>query len=323
MTRRLGIVLTSVAIGACLAGSGTGAVTADSGASPLSGLPGGAGRSVVMVKLDNTSPARPHTGLREADLVYVEEVEWGVTRLAAMYNTVLPKIVGPVRSARISDLEILEQFERPGLVYSGANDAMVRLIRRSNAASLSPTEKSGYFYRDKSKEVPHNQMLKLAAMVATVRKLSPVEDVGFVFDAVTPVGGTPAKSFLVRWPNATVGGNWERSGFAIEVDGYLQRDAVTKRGVVARTVVIQFVEQTESRFGDRFGGKTPLVKTVGQGTAIVLRNGQRFDATWSRESAESGTTFMVGEQQLTFDVGQVWVLLVNRKNPRSVTVSSK
>ena len=50
-------------------------VHADGGVSPLSGRPGGEGKPVVMVKLDNTALARPHTGLREADLVYVEEVE--------------------------------------------------------------------------------------------------------------------------------------------------------------------------------------------------------------------------------------------------------
>lgn len=320
MARRTTLFVISAALVVAASVSGGGTALGDPGASPLSGLPGGAGRPVVMVKLDNTGPARPHTGLREADLVYVEEVEWGVTRLAAMYNSRIPKVVGPVRSARISDLEILEQFERPGLVYSGANDAMVRLIRRSNAASLSPSEKSGYFYRDKSKEVPHNQMLKLIGMLSSVRNLSPVEDIGFLFDAAVPAGGSPVRSFLVRWPNATVGGSWTRSGFAIEVDGYVQRDKVTKQGVVARTVVIQFVEQGESRFGDRFGGKTPLVKTVGEGTAIILRNGARYDATWSRPTAGSGTAFLVGGQPFAFDPGQVWVLLVDRRKPQSVSV---
>ena len=319
MSRRTSLILVAVALAAASSVTVGAPVSGDPGASPLSGRPGGAGRPVVMVKLDNTGPARPHTGLREADLVYVEEVEWGVTRLAAMYNSDIPKVVGPVRSARISDLEILEQFERPGLVYSGANDAMVRLIRRSNAASLSPSEKSGYFYRDKSKEVPNNQMLKLRGMLSTVRNLSPVEDIGFLFDAAVPAGGSPVRSFLVRWPNATVGGSWTRSGFAIEVDGYVQRDQVTKQGVVARTVVIQFVEQGVSRFGDRFGGKTPLVKVVGDGTAIILRNGVRFDATWSRPTPESGTSFLVNGQPFPFDPGQVWVLLVDRRKPQSAS----
>ena len=101
-----------------------------------------------MVKLDNTALARPHTGLREADLVYVEEVEWGLTRLAALYNSSFPKVVGPVRSARISDLEILEQFDSPGLVFSGANKTLLNAVAKSNAVSLSPNEMSNYYFRN-------------------------------------------------------------------------------------------------------------------------------------------------------------------------------
>ncbi|MFM9070683.1 MAG: DUF3048 domain-containing protein, partial [Acidimicrobiaceae bacterium] len=68
---------------------------------------------------------RPHYNLNQADLFYVEEVEWGLTRIAAMYNTKFPSVVGPTRSARISDLELLEQFTNPGLAYSGANDVLL------------------------------------------------------------------------------------------------------------------------------------------------------------------------------------------------------
>ncbi|MEO8162462.1 MAG: DUF3048 domain-containing protein, partial [Ilumatobacteraceae bacterium] len=77
-----------------ITGMQVGVVYAVEGDSPLSGLPGGSDMPVVMVKLDNTGLARPHTGLIDADLVYVEQVEWGLTRLAAMYNRKFPKVVG-------------------------------------------------------------------------------------------------------------------------------------------------------------------------------------------------------------------------------------
>ncbi|NCV97616.1 MAG: DUF3048 domain-containing protein, partial [Acidimicrobiia bacterium] len=95
-------LLTALVVG--IAGSTTSAST---GVSPLSGLPGGEGKPVVMVKYGNARPDRPHYGLNQADLIYVEEVEWGLTRIAAMFNTKFPSVVGPTRSARISDLEIL------------------------------------------------------------------------------------------------------------------------------------------------------------------------------------------------------------------------
>ena len=125
------IKFVSVVFALCLvAASFGGAVSADSDASPLSGLPGGAGKPVVMVKYGNSKPDRPHYNLNQADLFYVEEVEWGLTRIAAMFNTKFPSVVGPTRSARISDLEILEQFTSPGIAYSGANDVLLKAIRK-------------------------------------------------------------------------------------------------------------------------------------------------------------------------------------------------
>ena len=57
---------------------------------------------VLAVKIDNTSPARPRIGVDAADIVYVEPVEAGLTRLLAIYASTLPPEVGPVRSARES-----------------------------------------------------------------------------------------------------------------------------------------------------------------------------------------------------------------------------
>ena len=305
-------------VGALTFATGTTA-NADAGASPLSGRPGGEGRPVVMVKLDNTALARPHTGLREADLVYVEEVEWGLTRLAALYNSSFPKVVGPVRSARVSDLEILQQFDSPGLVFSGANKTLLGAVAKSNAVSLSPNEMSNYYFRNNKKEVPHNQMLNFASLVAKAKGLGVVRDVGLVFNDEVPAGGTKTRSFNARWASATVGATWSRAGWGISVDGYVQRDYVTKQPVVASSVIIQFVEQYDSKYGDRFGGKTPLARTIGSGNAIFLRNGQRYAGTWSRPSATSGTQYAVNGEVFPLPVGQVWVILVNRTKTSSVT----
>jgi len=83
-------------------------------------------------------------------------------------------------------------------------------------------------------------------------------------------------------------------------------------------VFLQYVERKETKFGDKFGGKTPLLKTVGAGRAIVLRNGQSFDGAWSRPTKESGTIFSFAGSQFAFDVGQVMIVLVEggaKKSP--------
>lgn len=93
---------------------------------------------------------------------------------------------------------------------------------------------------------------------------------------------------------------------------------MSKRPVVASSVIIQFVEQYESKYGDRFGGKTPLARTVGAGNAVFLRNGQRFVGTWERPTPESGTRFIYNGETFPLPVGQVWIVLVDQKKPSSV-----
>jgi hypothetical protein len=302
---------------ATLAGSPI-SVNAEGGPSPLSGLPGGEGKPVVMVKYGNSRPDRPHYNLNQADLIYVEEVEWGLTRIAAMFNTKFPSVVGPTRSARISDLELLEQFTNPGLAYSGANDVLLKAIRKSQSISLSPSDRSSFYYRNLSKKAPHNQLLRLAAMMEKETKVAPIKDIGLTFNAAPATGGTKTTYFQAAWSSARVSGSWTGKSWTISFDGSIHRDAVNKGFLTPKTIVLQYVERKETKYGDKFGGKTPLLKTVGSGRAIVLRNGQSFDGTWSRSTKEAGTIFSFAGSQLAFDVGQVMIVLVDggaKKSP--------
>lgn len=96
------------------------------------------GPSVLAVKIDNVRAARPQTGIDSADVVYAEQVEGGLSRLMAVYATKLPKTVGPVRSARESDLELLRQFDRPTLAFSGAQGKLMPLINRAPLVARPP-----------------------------------------------------------------------------------------------------------------------------------------------------------------------------------------
>ena len=84
----------------------------------LTNLPGKNG-PLLAVKIDDTTAAHPQVGLGAADVVYIEQVEGGLTRLAAIFTDKVPALIGPVRSARISDIEILAQYGRVGFAYSG------------------------------------------------------------------------------------------------------------------------------------------------------------------------------------------------------------
>jgi hypothetical protein len=98
---------------------------------PLTGLPGIPNRPVIVVKIDDTPSGRPQLGLESADIVYVEQVEGGATRLAAVFASRQPGTVGPVRSVRNMEPELLGAYGRPALAYSGGAAGPVARLRGS------------------------------------------------------------------------------------------------------------------------------------------------------------------------------------------------
>ncbi|HET9769741.1 MAG TPA: DUF3048 domain-containing protein, partial [Acidimicrobiia bacterium] len=100
-------------------------------ASPLTGLPMDIKRSkrpALVVKIDNAPKARPQVGLNQADVVFEEGVEGGITRFAALFHSEESKPVGPVRSARTTDIKLLSALRHPLFAYSGANATFQRYI---------------------------------------------------------------------------------------------------------------------------------------------------------------------------------------------------
>jgi hypothetical protein len=285
------------------------------GASPFSGLPGGADKPVLVVKLDNTPNAQPHTGLKAADIVYVEEVEFGLTRIAAVFSSTLPRTVGPIRSARISDIDLLAQFGRPAFAYSGAQHRMRPVLARASIYDVSgDLGPSGYF-RDPHRPAPYNFFGVPKALLARAPKASHAQDIGFVFSTTAPAGGRAVRVVTANYPSSQAKFVWNGALHSWNVWLNKRPARATEGGTQhAATVVIQYVRQHDSGYGDKFGGKTPKLETVGAGKGWVLRDGRAYAVTWSRPVATGGTTFTGADgNPVPFAVGQVWVVLVNSR----------
>jgi hypothetical protein len=288
----------------------TAAPTAAAGLSPLTGKPAPPGRPVLAVKIDNVRPARPQTGLTDADVVYVEPVEGGLSRIMAVFSTVVPPKVGPVRSARESDLELLAQYGRPALAFSGANRRVLAAIKSASVVDLSPNRAASAYSRTSAKSAPHNLIADPRALLRKAKGVSAAKDIGFRFAALPPGVGTATKSKVIRYGAASTAFGWSgpRKRWEVTLDG---RSGTTTDGgrLEASTVVIQYTKITASKLHDVLGNTTPYTHTVGKGKALVLRDGVAIPARWSRSSATGGTTFTTtAGDELPFATGQVWVV---------------
>ncbi len=274
---------------------------------------------VLAVKIDDTNMAHPQIGIEDADVVYIEQVEGGLTRLAAIFSSTIPVRIGPVRSARISDIDILSQYGRVAFAYSGAQRKLLPVIAAANLEDLGAQhESSKIFTTDPTRNAPYAMVLRADLLMQKIvdenLQVDSAKSVGFVFGD-NPEGGAPTQKVVVNWPAATYSADWSQkeSRWLLTHNGRLN---LADSGVVLgpTTLVIQMVKISPSEYGDKFGGVTPLSETVGTGKAYVLRNGELFATTWNRAFADAGTTFTLPDgSSMYFAPGQVWVALTDRE----------
>ena len=283
-------------------------VTAPEEINLLSGRIGGNG-PVLVVKIDDTKYAHPQIGLEAADIVYIEQVEGGVTRLAAVFSSKIPDRIGPVRSARISDIDILSQFGRVAFAYSGAQSKLLPIIDSANLVNLGAQSQPPSIYTtDQSRNQPYAMVLRADLL------MQKIIDKGYQVDKAKSVGwgfgksvaqAVPISRVLIKWPAASYGATWSMSEKLINLSDTGERLGPT-------TLVIQIVTISDSAYRDKFGAVTPFSQTIGTGTGYILRDGTSITATWSRESLDVGTTWRgLDGIEIPFAPGQVWVALTD------------
>jgi len=285
----------------------------------LTGLPGING-PVLFVKIDDTRAAHPQIGLDSADVIYIEQVEGGLTRLAAVFSNKLPALIGPIRSARISDIDLMANYGRVGMAYSGAQTLFLPVLRASNIEDIgADTEPASIYSRDTTRSAPTNMVLNPKALLNKSigkenRQIVTAKSVGWKFGDL-PVGGVPIKSVEIKWPSSKYKAVWSKgtSQWNMYFNGTLDVAADGKQ-LGSPTFVIQQVSITPSIYHDHNGNYTPFSNTVGSGTGYLLRDGQEIPVFWNRASASEPTTWTLKDgSPAYFHTGQVWIALTDQQ----------
>jgi hypothetical protein len=284
----------------------------------LTGLPGEDG-PVLVVKIDDTNPARPQVGLKSADIVYVEQVEGGLTRLAAVFSSSIPDVIGPVRSARISDIELFAQFGKIAFAYSGAQSKLLPVIAEANlvdvgAMRFGPT----YYANDPNRSAPYAMMVQSKVLLEEGLRRSPdiaiSKGMGWSFDEESPAN-QKFNSVEINWPASRYIAKWSMTenrwllyfGDQPNLDG-------SGYHLGPKNIMIQLVSITDSIYKDKVGGVTPFSATVGNGRCYLLRDAGSIPCLWSRTMAESGTSFTdLAGAPIAFAPGQSWFALTDKE----------
>lgn len=264
---------------------------------------------VLAVKIDNVSGARPQTGLSAAQVIYVEPVEAGLTRLVAVFTGPLPATVGPVRSARETDLGLLAAWGQPVFAYSGAVPELVARLHATRwLVNASPVDVPRAYRRSGPHRAPHNLYLSPRLLPKGTGPAQPLLEVG-----PTPAGGVPTADQKVRYRAARYEFHWSAGAhrWLVSMDG--TPFTSTEAGQLgAASVVLQQVHTVPGTYReDTSGNRAPIARTTGSGPVTVLRDGRAFSGMWSRRTATDPTRFRTRTgTDLPLSHGPVWIVLI-------------
>jgi hypothetical protein len=299
--------------------------------SPLTGLPSSSASQLnapaVVVKIDNIDVARPQSGIGQADVVYEEMVEGGLTRLAAVFQSGYPTVVGPVRSGRLTDEYIADDLNHPVYVFSGTNANFLPILESQPVTAVTENSEPSLFYRAGPKVAPDNlysNVVSLAQLSTT--KTAPAPLFAYIPDG-TPFGGPaagPAATIAIHFPDASI--YWQYSaaagGWVRDQNGTPDVDAAG-RPIVATNVVVMFIDYVTSGMATGEGvAPTPIPEGVltGTGQAWFLSAGKIVRGTWSRAGLTAVATYAnVAGSPVQLTPGKTWIELVPVDNVPTVT----
>jgi hypothetical protein len=264
-------------------------------------------RSALTIKIDNTPQAHPQYGVNEADVVYEEIVEGGITRLAAIFNSNLPTKVGPVRSVRRTDREIV--FPIGGIfAFSGGAAYAIDSIETAPVKLIDQSSAGAAMFRDPTRPPPHNLFANAVLLMKEGGKVHTPPALFTYVAQSAPAVGAPVGSFTVnfeagfatsyQWDGKTH--DWLRSIFGAP--------DVTATGVrVAPTNVIVM----SVKYNGGVGVEGSYAQLVGSGPVEIFSDGRLQKGSWFRRNIHLRTAYRSASgKTIKLRPGQTWVELL-------------
>lgn len=273
-------------------------------------------RRPIVVRVPNDPTARPQSGLADADLVFEMLVEGGITRYAVVFHSRDAQSVGPIRSARLSDLQYLPML-RGILAHVGASGPVLDRIREAARGrafvDVDQFEHPEAYDRVASRAAPQNVYTSTQRLREAAKDQGGVDVPVLEFDAAVPAGGTILASLALPYTGAQrVEYRFDSGSYARVQDGKPTTDDGAKKDVRPDDVVVIKTDITEVRsiVEDELGSFSLDIRSTGTGPVVVLRDGQRYDGTWSREATEMYRFKDAAGKPLRLKPGLVWIHVV-------------
>jgi hypothetical protein len=252
-------------------------------AQPLTGLPltdpSSLARVALVVKVSNDPGARPQTGLNDPDIIF-EAWGAGPTRFATIWHSRDLDFVGPIRSCREQDVNLVGEFNHAVFACSGGNPGNIALLRNSDLLLVTEGQGPGWEL-DPKRGRPH----KTHADTARLRSNAGPERTGpsqqFKYRAVgeAAVAGDAMSGFDLQIQQVFVQWRFDpASGTYLRMQDGKRHTLTDGKQVSTENVILAWLDYDPSHTD----GRSPDGTTTGSDPATVFTGGRMITGTWSR-----------------------------------------
>lgn len=301
----------------------------------------------LCVKIPNDVKARPQTNINKADVVYETMVEGGETRCNAIFQSNIPDEVGPVRSARLSDVWIVPQYDGM-LFFSGANDQVRGEISSHDVTDMRWSyAESIYFRADNGRGDLHNLHVELSKAYDVAEKrgyetksssLVPLHFEGNTYDDASGSsgddsdngsdsddesnadskldsineGGTSGGAVKITIAgNSIIDFKWdeEQERYLKWMNGVEHKDAVDDKQINVVNVVVMWADYIQQAKKDAAGSPTYDTNLGGTGDAAVFKDGKRYDCEWKADATTPPRFYDSTGEEIFLNPGNTWIVV--------------
>lgn len=276
----------------------------------------------LALKIDNAPTALPQQGLQDADIVFEELVEGGLTRFLAIFHSQIPASVGPIRSGRSTDIPLLMPFDGALFGWSGSNWAFRKLLDTVAITDVGLYRNPSHYWRQTERISPSNLWVRASQLFNkeahdphSSEPLWPYE----LPEETTSGPSREIKGVKVDWGSTKVEHLWDaaRSGWARSQndDPHVVLDLKGEQHELApENLIIQFTKYVLTNEEDVNGARIPLgLVSEGSGTALILKDGGLIEGRWIKANVTVHTDFFDNQGRLiAMSPGSTWVLLAPR-----------
>lgn len=266
---------------------------------------------VTAIMIENSTSARPQSGLKNSGVVFEAIAEGGITRFMVLYQEQKPQLIGPVRSVRLYYVDWLAAFNA-SIAHVGGSAAALQEVRNGSYRDIDQFFNGAYYWRATDRYAPHNvytSFEKLDALNAkkgytssTFTGFSHTDSKAAVTPTATQIDVTISSPvFNSHYDYNAKTNTYDRSqGDAPHLD--------REEGQISPRVVVILEVQESTVFED---GYRESINAIGSGKAYIFQDGTVTQATWSKPSKTSQITFTNADgQNVPLARGQTWITAV-------------